>query len=80
MFDINSAVSSYTTADLMAIIVLGVIGGIFGSFYNYLVDKVLWTYSIINEYILIIFPIMIRILLVKFNRTICYNNLPTTIL
>lgn len=52
MFDINSAVSSYNAADLVAIIVLGVIGGAFGSFYNYLVDKVLRTYSIINEYVL----------------------------
>lgn len=49
MFDINSTVASYTTPDLLAVIVLGVIGGIFGSLYNYLVDKVLRTYSIINE-------------------------------
>jgi len=34
------------------VIFLGVIGGIFGSLYNYLVDKVLRTYSIINEYAL----------------------------
>ncbi|PWA70148.1 chloride channel, voltage gated [Artemisia annua] len=49
MFDINNAVPSYNTIDLLAIILLGVIGGIFGSIYNYLVDKVLRTYSIINE-------------------------------
>ncbi|KAM0016371.1 putative CBS domain, chloride channel, voltage gated, chloride channel, core [Helianthus debilis subsp. tardiflorus] len=49
MFDINNSVPSYNTIDLLAIILLGVIGGIFGSIYNYLVDKVLRTYSIINE-------------------------------
>ncbi|CAL5329862.1 hypothetical protein CsSME_00010337 [Camellia sinensis var. sinensis] len=49
MFDVNSAVPSYNAPDLLAIILLGIIGGIFGSFYNYLVDKVLRTYSIINE-------------------------------
>lgn len=52
MFDVNSAKNSYSSADLLAVIFLGVIGGIFGSFYNYLVDKVLRTYSIINEYAL----------------------------
>lgn len=52
MFDINSTVASYTTPDLVAVILLGVIGGIFGSLYNYLVDKVLRIYSIINEYAL----------------------------
>lgn len=49
MFDINNSVPSYNTTDLLAIILLGVIGGIFGSIYNYLVDKVLRAYSIINE-------------------------------
>ncbi|KAH9684737.1 chloride channel protein CLC-c [Citrus sinensis] len=39
MFDVNSAKNSYSSADLLAVIILGVIGGIFGSFYNYLVDK-----------------------------------------
>lgn len=52
MFDVNSGVSSYNTADMVVILVLGVLGGILGSFYNFLVDKVLRTYSIINEYVL----------------------------
>lgn len=55
MFDMDSAVTTYTVPDLLAVIVLGVVGGIFGSLYNYLVDKVLRTYSIINEYVLTIF-------------------------
>ncbi|XP_022861637.1 chloride channel protein CLC-c-like isoform X2 [Olea europaea var. sylvestris] len=49
MFDVNSAIPSYNTTDLLAIMLIGVLGGIFGSLYNYLVDKVLRTYSIINE-------------------------------
>ncbi|CAI0378443.1 unnamed protein product [Linum tenue] len=49
MFDVNSSTANYGTPDLLAIIFLGVLGGLLGSFYNYLVDKVLRTYSIINE-------------------------------
>ncbi|KAJ4953683.1 hypothetical protein NE237_030515 [Protea cynaroides] len=49
MFDVSSSKATYNTSDLLAAIILGVIGGIFGSLYNYLVDKVLRTYSIINE-------------------------------
>ncbi|XP_052204991.1 chloride channel protein CLC-c-like [Diospyros lotus] len=49
MFDVNSATANYNVPDLLAIILIGIIGGIFGSFYNFLVDKVLRTYSIINE-------------------------------
>ncbi|XP_059648295.1 chloride channel protein CLC-c-like isoform X2 [Cornus florida] len=49
MFDVNSGVPTYSIPDLLAVILLGIIGGIFGSLYNYFVDKVLRTYSIINE-------------------------------
>ncbi|XP_044488082.1 chloride channel protein CLC-c-like isoform X2 [Mangifera indica] len=49
MFDVFSSTSSYSTADLLAVIFLGVIGGVLGSLYNYFVNKVLRTYSIINE-------------------------------
>ncbi|XP_057491864.1 chloride channel protein CLC-c-like [Actinidia eriantha] len=49
MYDVSSATVSYRTADILAVLLLGVIGGIFGSLYNFLVDKVLRTYSIINE-------------------------------
>ncbi|KAK2661906.1 hypothetical protein Ddye_000480 [Dipteronia dyeriana] len=49
MFDVNSSQATYNTPDLLAVILLGVLGGIFGSLYNYFVDKVLRTYSIINE-------------------------------
>ncbi|KAM7478712.1 hypothetical protein LguiA_026925 [Lonicera macranthoides] len=49
MFDMNSAVPEYNSVDVVAVILLGIIGGIFGSLYNYLVDKVLRAYSIITE-------------------------------
>ncbi|KAG0492244.1 hypothetical protein HPP92_005642 [Vanilla planifolia] len=49
MFDINSSMMTYSSADLVAVIVLGVIGGIFGSLYNFLVNKIVRTYSIIHE-------------------------------
>ncbi|MQL83409.1 hypothetical protein Taro_015907 [Colocasia esculenta] len=49
MFDISSTAITYSSSDLLVIIVLGVIGGIFGGLYNFLLDKILRTYSIINE-------------------------------
>ncbi|KAL6545689.1 hypothetical protein OROGR_009563 [Orobanche gracilis] len=49
MFDVNSTEPAYNTVDLLAVIVIGVLGGLFGCLYNYLVDKVLRTYSFINE-------------------------------
>ncbi|KAK9293137.1 hypothetical protein L1049_021123 [Liquidambar formosana] len=49
MYDVSSAKETYSGFDLLAVILLGIIGGIFGSLYNYLVDKVIRTYSIINE-------------------------------
>lgn len=52
MFDVHSNVPDYNTTDLLAIMLLGILGGVLGSLYNYLVDKVLRTYSIINEYAL----------------------------
>ena len=66
MFDVNSLNPTYRIADLLAVIVLGMIGGIFGSLYNYLVDKVLRTYSIINEYVLEIPSILMCLRLVIF--------------
>ncbi|XVE83440.1 hypothetical protein DITRI_Ditri16bG0088900 [Diplodiscus trichospermus] len=49
MYDFSAAKVTYSAPDILAVILLGVIGGIFGSLYNYLVDKVLRTYSIINQ-------------------------------
>ncbi|KAL2926607.1 Chloride channel protein CLC-c [Bienertia sinuspersici] len=49
MYDVSNEVATYGGYDILAVIVLGVVGGVFGSFYNALVDKVLRIYSIINE-------------------------------
>ncbi|XP_057967246.1 putative chloride channel-like protein CLC-g [Malania oleifera] len=49
MFDVTSANVSYHLIDVPPVLFLGVIGGILGSLYNVLLDKVLRIYSIINE-------------------------------
>uniref|UniRef100_A0A7C8Z5I1 Chloride channel protein n=1 Tax=Opuntia streptacantha TaxID=393608 RepID=A0A7C8Z5I1_OPUST len=49
MYDVSAAEATYNGYDVLAVIFLGVIGGVLGSFYNYCVDKVLRTYSFINE-------------------------------
>lgn len=49
MFDISSTVISYSTPDLLVVLVLGVTGGVFGGLFNFLLDKILRVYSIINE-------------------------------
>ncbi|XP_073003584.1 chloride channel protein CLC-c-like [Typha latifolia] len=49
MFDLSSTITAYSTPDLIAILVLGVIGGVFGGLFNYLLDRILRAYSIINE-------------------------------
>jgi len=51
MYDVSAAEATYNGYDVLAVIFLGVIGGVLGSFYNYCVDKVLRTYSFINEYV-----------------------------
>lgn len=49
MFDVSSVNITYHITDLLPVIVLGVIGGVFGGLYNYLLDKVLRVYNLINE-------------------------------
>ncbi|CAA6663925.1 unnamed protein product [Spirodela intermedia] len=49
MFDISSTVISYSTPDLLVVLILGVTGGIFGGLFNFLLNKILRVYSIINE-------------------------------
>ncbi|KAG9456908.1 hypothetical protein H6P81_001416 [Aristolochia fimbriata] len=49
MFDVSSAITTYSTPDLVAVILIGIIGGVFGGLYNFLIEKTLRTYSIINE-------------------------------
>ncbi|XP_010241599.2 PREDICTED: putative chloride channel-like protein CLC-g [Nelumbo nucifera] len=49
MFDVTSASATYYLADVPPVLVLGVIGGILGSFYNFLLERVLRIYSFIYE-------------------------------
>ncbi|ONI14595.1 hypothetical protein PRUPE_4G288000 [Prunus persica] len=49
MYDVSAASATYSGPDILAVLFLGILGGIFGSIYNYLVDKVIRTYSIIHE-------------------------------
>ncbi|KAI4367394.1 hypothetical protein MLD38_023136 [Melastoma candidum] len=49
MFEVDSTPANFTTPDFLAVIFLGIIGGVLGSLYNFLVDKVLRTYTRINE-------------------------------
>ncbi|XP_061350762.1 putative chloride channel-like protein CLC-g isoform X2 [Gastrolobium bilobum] len=49
MFDAYSASISYHVADVPPVFILGVIGGILGSFYNFLLNKVLRIYNFINQ-------------------------------
>lgn len=51
MYDVSSAMVTYSVGDIVAVIVVGTLAGFLGSMYNYLVDKVIRTYSIINEYV-----------------------------
>ncbi|XP_058097573.1 chloride channel protein CLC-c-like [Magnolia sinica] len=49
MYDVSKATTTYSTPDLLAVIAIGIIGGLFGGLYNHLLDKILRTYSIINK-------------------------------
>ncbi|KAK6941709.1 Chloride channel, voltage gated [Dillenia turbinata] len=49
MFDVTSEDSAYHLSDVPYVLVLGVIGGILGSLYNFLLEKVLRVYNLINE-------------------------------
>ncbi|KAL1564874.1 chloride channel protein CLC-c [Salvia divinorum] len=49
MFEMHSSIPNYTNADLLAVVLIGVLGGLLGSLYNFFVDKVLRTYTLVNE-------------------------------
>lgn len=48
MFDVYSASISYHLDDVPPVLVLGLVGGILGSLYNFLLEKVLRIYNLIN--------------------------------
>nr|XP_043614679.1 chloride channel protein CLC-a-like [Erigeron canadensis] len=49
MFDVSGDSVKYHVIDLIPITVIGIIGGVLGSLYNYLLHKVLRLYNLINE-------------------------------
>uniref|UniRef100_A0A1D1Y3N3 Chloride channel protein n=1 Tax=Anthurium amnicola TaxID=1678845 RepID=A0A1D1Y3N3_9ARAE len=49
LFDVSEVTVRYHAMDLLPVIVIGIIGGVLGSLYNYLLHKVLRLYSLINE-------------------------------
>lgn len=48
MFDVTSKNAAYRFSDVPVVLVVGVLGGLLGSFYNFILRKVLHTYSLIN--------------------------------
>lgn len=51
MYDVTNDTTTYQLADLPIVILLGIIGGVLGSLYNFLMLKVLRIYGYINEYV-----------------------------
>lgn len=49
MFDVTSTNVSYHLVDVPPVLILGIVGGFLGSLYNFLLDKVLRVYNLINE-------------------------------
>ncbi|KAH9616502.1 hypothetical protein KSS87_009375 [Heliosperma pusillum] len=49
MFDVSSVTVRYHVMDIIPVILIGLIGGVLGSLYNYLLHKVLRLYNLINE-------------------------------
>lgn len=48
MFDVTADNVSYHLSDIPSVIILGVIGGLLGSLYNFLLDKILQIYTFIH--------------------------------
>ncbi|KAJ0526009.1 putative chloride channel, voltage gated, chloride channel, core [Helianthus annuus] len=49
MFDVSGVSVNYHLVDLIPVTVIGIIGGVLGSLYNYALHKVLRLYNLINE-------------------------------
>ncbi|CAN4080428.1 unnamed protein product [Withania somnifera] len=49
MFDVSGVTVTYHPADIIPIAVIGILGGLLGSLYNYVLHKVLRLYNLINE-------------------------------
>ncbi|KAG9446096.1 hypothetical protein H6P81_012224 [Aristolochia fimbriata] len=49
LFDVSDVTVSYHAMDLLPVVVIGIIGGVLGGLYNYVLHKVLRLYNLINE-------------------------------
>ncbi|KAK9272851.1 hypothetical protein L1049_003229 [Liquidambar formosana] len=49
MFDVSNVTVKYHVMDIIPVVIIGLIGGVLGSLYNYLLHKVLRLYSLINQ-------------------------------
>ncbi|KAF2316440.1 hypothetical protein GH714_041781 [Hevea brasiliensis] len=49
MFDVSDVTVSYHAIDIIPVIIIGILGGVLGSLYNYLLHKVLRLYNLINQ-------------------------------
>uniref|UniRef100_A0A6N2KKH8 Chloride channel protein n=1 Tax=Salix viminalis TaxID=40686 RepID=A0A6N2KKH8_SALVM len=73
MFDVYSESVTYHLIDVLPVLTLGAIGGILGSLYNFLLDKVLRIYSRINEvlftkfYLLVPFPFSLPVFFLDYH-------------
>jgi len=49
MFDVSDVTVNYNVMDVIPVVIIGVLGGVLGSLYNYLLHKVLRLYNLINQ-------------------------------
>ncbi|XAR58272.1 hypothetical protein NMG60_11026707 [Bertholletia excelsa] len=49
MFDVSDVTVRYHAMDIIPVVVIGVVGGVLGSLYNYCLQKILRLYGLINE-------------------------------
>lgn len=49
MFDLGSRLPTYNFSDLAAVVLLGILCGLLGALFNYLVNRILRVYGLLNE-------------------------------
>ncbi|TKY46394.1 Chloride channel protein CLC-b [Spatholobus suberectus] len=49
MYDVSNVTVRYNVMDIIPVVIIGVLGGVLGSLYNYLLHKVLRLYNLINQ-------------------------------
>lgn len=49
MFDVSTVTVTYHMMDIIPVVVIGIIGGVLGSLYNFFLHKILRLYNLINQ-------------------------------